>query len=107
MFFTRMANCTSWVITPESNWEIGRPMRTTWVAPRDDAASGPAMKNIRWISAMEHDWKYPAVNAINENMHLYNWGAEQGHCLGRGNKNLMPVDPGMQLGFRLLIKFFP
>lgn len=72
--------------------------RRSWTRPRYQSASGPQMNDIRWISAMEHDWKYPALNAINEGMSLFNWGAEQGHSLGRGNMSETPVDPGMPLG---------
>lgn len=72
--------------------------RTSWVQPRYNSSSGPKMNNIRWISPMEHDRKYPAINVINEDMMLYNWGDEQGHFLGRGNKSETPVNPGIPQG---------
>lgn len=75
--------------------------RTTWVQPRYNSASGPVMNDIRWISPMEHDRKYPAVDVINTGMHLYNWGHEEGHALGRGNMPATAVDPGMPLGLTM------
>lgn len=72
--------------------------RTTWVQPRYNSAAGPVMNDIRWISPMEHDRKYPAVDVINNGMHLYNWGHEEGHDLGRGNMTAVAVDPGMPIG---------
>lgn len=72
--------------------------RKTWVQPRYNSSSGPVMNNIRWISPMEHDRKYPVINVINYDMQLYNWGSEQGHFLGRGNKSQTAVNPGIPLG---------
>lgn len=72
--------------------------RTTWVQPRYNSVSGPRMNNIKWISPMEHDRKYPSIAVINNDMKLYNWGHEEGHDLGRGNMSATPVDPGIPLG---------
>lgn len=72
--------------------------RKSWVQPRYNSALGPTMNNIRWISPMEHDRKYPVINVVNEDMVLYNWGHEQGHFLGRGNMDQTAVDPGIPLG---------
>lgn len=72
---------------------------STWVQPRYNSQSGPVMKNIRWISPMEHDWKYPSINVITTDMKLYNWGDEQEYSLGRGNLTETAVDPGIPAGF--------
>lgn len=74
--------------------------KQTWVQPRYNSASGKVMKDIRWISPMEHNWKYPSINVITSDMKLYNWGAEQNYNLGRGNDLTETfVNPGMPAGF--------
>lgn len=72
--------------------------RRSWVQPRYTSSAGPVMNNIQWISPMEHDRKYPAIDVINTGMNLYNWGHEEGHDLGRGNMSAVAVNPGMPIG---------
>src|SRR5690606_1257552 len=47
--------------------------RLTWVQPRYTSASGPVMSDIKWISPLEHDWYYGAINVITNTGDLYNW----------------------------------
>lgn len=72
--------------------------RTSWIQPRYTSASGPYMNDIQWIAPMEHDRKYPYINVINTSKNLYNWGAEDGYALGRGNTTETYVNPGIPGG---------
>lgn len=70
----------------------------SWVQPRYNSSSGPVMNNIKWISANGHDVNVPAINVINNNGTLYNWGLNAAYMLGRPSAGSTSYDPGIPGG---------
>lgn len=73
-----------------------------WVRPRYSNASNDYMDDIVWISSNEHDNWIAAVNVINDNARLWNWGINSGSMLGRtvsaqSNTSNTAFDPGQPL----------
>lgn len=59
-----------------------------WVQPRYPQASnanaaGAVMDDVKWISPNEHDLRWGAINIINNDGRLWNWGSNAGSMLGR------------------------
>lgn len=57
-----------------------------WVQPKYPNASGGAgvaMTDVKWISPNAHDQRWPAINILNNNGRLWNWGSNAGSMLGR------------------------
>ncbi len=60
----------------------------TWVQPYYPNPSNPTkkgslMEDVRWMSPKEHDSRWPAINILNNNGRLWNWGSNAGSMLGR------------------------
>lgn len=72
--------------------------RQTWVQPHYTSAAGPVMDDIKWISPQEHDDIFRAINVINEDKKIFNWGEEDKSNLGRGvsgcSNPTASLDPG-------------
>lgn len=61
-----------------------------WVQPRYPSPSNPnvagsVMDNIKWISPNEHDLRWGAINVINNDGKIWNWGCNAGSMIGRTN----------------------
>lgn len=79
-----------------------------WVQPfypsiTDPGLPGTVMANVRWISPNEHDPRWPAINVINNDGRLWNWGTNAGSMLGRtataqGQNTNTAFNPGQPLG---------
>src|SRR5690554_32113 len=68
--------------------------RLNWIQPTY-TNGGAVMNNIAWISPLEHDWRYGAINAITTAGTLYNWGDNDTGMLGRSGGT---VNPGIPSG---------
>lgn len=66
-------------------------LRREWIQPLY-ASGGAVMDDIAWISVQEHDWQTAAINAINNNKELWNWGTNESKMLGRPGTGT--VNPG-------------
>lgn len=82
------------------NWNT--TSQPTWIQPTYNSAGGAPMNDIKWISPNEHDFGYGAINVINNNKVIYNWGEESGNMIGRGSNNSGPsaVNPGLPGNFQ-------
>lgn len=78
-----------------------------WVQPHYPSPSNPnvkgaVMEDVQWMSPKEHDSRWPAINILNTQGRLWNWGSNAGSMLGRTatgqDKNTKtPFHPGQPL----------
>ncbi len=72
------------------DWTTGGST-TSWVRPKYPNAGGAAgadMDNIKWISPSEHDGQgWAAINVLDEDGQIWNWGTDVGIMLGRNPAN--------------------
>lgn len=59
-----------------------------WVQPHypevsDPNTAGVVMDDVRWISPNEHDLRWPAINILNNDARVWNWGSNAGSMIGR------------------------
>lgn len=75
-----------------------------WVQPRYQSANAAStMKDVVWISPIEHDGVRSAINIINEDKQIWNFGIEFGAILGRGNTSMTAASsthPGQPTDFQ-------
>lgn len=106
-YYILYENGNLWAIGNNDNRQLGNWGTTssnTWLQPRYTSSTGQVMNNIAWISPNEHDDTYPFINVLTTDGVVYNWGAESGNALARGQGTSTSgstiVNPGAPTNFK-------